>query len=913
MEHRRTFSIYNWIDSHIRLIAGGVLVLVMILGVVGPLVADMDEPNFDPKGEMFDIAERAALTLRGESSIETASFLVEARDGGNVLTADALNEWLAASNDIRLDQSNTALVDGQFDPDTGMTTPSVWSIADAVDANIEGGLSGATDAEVAAALDRLLAQDSPMSAMRFTLAESSERTPGGWESPAFITQMSFDSAEFPSQEAQELWLRDVQGQFREGAIFTDSIGIAIDGDTAFGEAAQQSAPFIFLAVALIIVLIFFVHRSYWSAVVVAGGLGATTLAYYGTASLIGLQMGSLLLSFIVPIAMISFGVDFYIHGLGRVREMQVEGDTPNRRAYPAGMSAVFTAMLLAVASSVAAFLANAASGTEAIIEFGIGAAISLTWAYLLLGQLAPRVTVGLEKMAGRNSKKGPSKYFYGAATLAMAVFGGLVVALGAVMPTIGTIALVAFVSLAVGIPVVAARRRNRRASAAGRELVNEHRGAGHGLTSVGTLVHSLAKWRVVTIPVIVVIGALGLWKATEVTSGFDIEDFLSSETDFVHSIDLAGQYFPSSGEGSSFILVEGDLLDPANLEAIDDIVTDIDGSNATFGRNAAGELSTNLHAGDLVRMTMDSPAVAEIERNGHELVDADNNGIPDTRDAIAAVFSYIVANGVPAPDGSTAVTPDTVPEIYADSGRVQSTAVVVQMASFADADVIVPAQEVLEGAADAYEDGNTNVTASVSGEVLTQFVSMESFTRSMLISLPLALLLTFLIASVMLRSIRYALVSVLPIGLVVMGVYAFMATFGYTVNVVTATIAAIAVGVGIDFSTHFTARFREELAHRGDRLVAVRAAGTGTGGALVLSAVTSVLGFAVMAMAPTPIFATFGLLTAVMIVLSLAVAILVLPSLLVVVTTRQPSSDSRPSTAPRPTDSGLPSQVAVHS
>jgi predicted RND superfamily exporter protein len=67
-------------------------------------------------------------------------------------------------------------------------------------------------------------------------------------------------------------------------------------------------------------------------------------------------------------------------------------------------------------------------------------------------------------------------------------------------------------------------------------------------------------------------------------------------------------------------------------------------------------------------------------------------------------------------------------------------------------------------------------------------------------------------------------------------------------------------------------------------LDAVARAGAGTGGALVLSATTSVLGFSVMALAPTPIFSTFGVLTAVMIVLSLMVALLVLPSLLVLVT-----------------------------
>ena len=66
-----------------------------------------------------------------------------------------------------------------------------------------------------------------------------------------------------------------------------------------------------------------------------------------------------------------------------------------------------------------------------------------------------------------------------------------------------------------------------------------------------------------------------------------------------------------------------------------------------------------------------------------------------------------------------------------------------------------------------------------------------------------------------------------------------------------------------------------------DPLEAVRRAGAGTGGALVLSALTSVLGFAVMATAPTPMFSTFGLLTAVMIALALAASLLVLPSLLV--------------------------------
>ena len=65
--------------------------------------------------------------------------------------------------------------------------------------------------------------------------------------------------------------------------------------------------------------------------------------------------------------------------------------------------------------------------------------------------------------------------------------------------------------------------------------------------------------------------------------------------------------------------------------------------------------------------------------------------------------------------------------------------------------------------------------------------------------------------------------------------------------------------------------------------LAVRA-GEGTGGALAVWALSSIIGFSVMALAPMPIFVTFGTLTAVMIVFSLLVALLVLSSVLLVVT-----------------------------
>lgn len=893
METSRMYGFYRWIGNHAGVVVAGVLMVAMALGVVGPMVANTDEPNFDPKGELYATYEEAGITLRSTSPVSAASWLIEADPrGANVLTADSLGEWKALTDRAKADPAFAEHLVDRFDRDSGTTVPGISSIADVVDAAIPGGLSSATDAQVNAALGSVLADGSPYAGFRHSLSEDSTVVGGVWTAQAFLTQVVYDTSGFEDTAAEEAWLRELQDGLRDGASSTTSIGVGIDPESAFGDAAQQSAPFIFLAVALIILLIAFVHRSYWSAVVVGAGLAAATLASYGTSALLGLKMGSLLLAFIVPIAMISFGVDFYIHGLGRVREAQVDDGHGVDSAYPFGMTSVFTAMLLALMSSVAAFLANAASGTEAIIQFGIGSAVALGWAYLILGQVAPRVTVGLERFVGTNPSKGASRYVYGLGALVMGVVGGLAVALGAVMPSIGTAALVLFLVLFIALPLPLARRRNRRAAASGRALVEGHVGSAHGLATAGTVVHFLAKWRIITIPVVVIIGVLGFVRASGIESGFKIEDFLSSDTEFAQSIDRVASHFPSSGEGSSLVFIEGDLLDPDNLGRIDGIVDDLRASDAAFGTNGAGEIIVGLHAGDVVRMVMDSPAAAQIEATGPSLEDADGNGIPDTKAGVAAVLRYATANGVMTPEGELAITSEELTSILADSGDTQATAVVIQVGSFTDGDVILPVEHALDDAAARYVSDTSGMSARVSGDVLTSYHSMEAFTRSMLVSLPLALVMALAIAALMLRSLKYALVSVLPIGLVVIGIYAFMATFGYTVNVVTATIAAIAVGVGIDFSTHFTARFREEMAMTDDRLEAVRVAGVGTGGALVLSALTSVLGFLVMALAPTPIFATFGTLTAVMIVLSLMVAILVLPSLLVLVTRSQRSVET---------------------
>jgi hypothetical protein len=273
----------------------------------------------------------------------------------------------------------------------------------------------------------------------------------------------------------------------------------------------------------------------------------------------------------------------------------------------------------------------------------------------------------------------------------------------------------------------------------------------HGLPAAGTFVHFLAKWRWATVPVAVVLGAFALMTALQVKSGFEITDFLSSNSDFATSVDRAGEHFPSGGQGSSFVFVEGDLTSPDALVALDDAVGMLDASAADFGRNGGGELVVGLTAGDLVQMTLGAPEAAEIiAGRGADLSDGNADGYPDSPAAIRAVYDYIAEAGVPTPEGDVALAPDEVSGVLSDDGGTgQATAVTVMVGSFTDGEIIVPAEEALNAAALSIEQAVPGLDVSVSGEVLTSYHGLAAFTRSMVVSLPLAILLTLVLASLL--------------------------------------------------------------------------------------------------------------------------------------------------------------------
>ncbi len=895
--------VFEFLNRRIGVIATLVVILAVALAFAGPSIANDEQVNFDPTGEIYDIRDRAEDVFDPVSSIAGATFLVEDPDGIDVLTRDDLllfkersDALRAETKEVQGEELNDRLVTG-VDLDLGIEIEGIFSIADAVDqALAPGGLEAATDDEVKVVLSQLLAADAPTAPLRFTFgtaARTSLATIGNeivevWESPAFTAELRYDYDSFAGAETEdqqmldaEAWLIETQTVLRGGDRLLprdpdlNVYGIAIDFNTAFQDSFMAGGPYIFLAVALIVLLVGALLRSYWAAAVVAAGLGVTMMSYNGVNAVIQLDE-SPSLQLIVQIAIISFGVDFFIHGAGRTREAQVEGH-PRERAYPLGMTAVAKALLLAAITSAAAFLSNAVSGVEAITEFGICAALALILAYAVLGVLAPRVLVGIEdRLKGRPADLGLMIRYKVLFTFA-ALVAGVMVSMTVVMPFIGAALFLIFVGLFMYLPYRLTKRRNEKAVAAGRLLIDDVRGAGHGFRAAGSVVHFLARWRVVTLPIVAIVAVIGVALFFQVERRFEFTDFLPENSETVIGFDKAGDYLPEQVGGFGFVYLEGDLTDPDTLQRME----------STLAELAPSETDRSPNAASVVRAAMASPpAIAAISQAGTELVDADGDGYPDDAAQVRAIYDHAVTEGIPNAQGELILRPDIVQRYLYVDGANQATRLEIGIDSWIDDDIVLAARADLEAAAADLQGqiGDRVDTIGISGEPITNQDGLQAFIDSMLLSLPIAVLLAILIAAAVMRSFKYAVTSIIPILLVVAWVYGFMFIVDFAINPVTATIAAIAIGVGIDFATHFTVRFREEFEGEPSRFPALRRAGEGTGGALALSAVTSIIGFWALSLAPTPIFATFGTLTAVMILLALLVSLLVLPSLLLVVT-----------------------------
>ena len=143
-----------------------------------------------------------------------------------------------------------------------------------------------------------------------------------------------------------------------------------------------------------------------------------------------------------------------------------------------------------------------------------------------------------------------------------------------------------------------------------------------------------------------------------------------------------------------------------------------------------------------------------------------------------------------------------------------------------------------------------------------------------------------LMFAVLFRSIKISLIAIVPNFLAAGIVLGSLGLFGIPLDLMTITIAAISVGMGVDNSIHYVHRFRAELALDGDYseagyTAAMHRAHATIGRALIYTAITVIAGFSLLALSNFMPSIYFGLFTSLAMAAALVGSLTLLPAMLV--------------------------------
>ena len=163
--------------------------------------------------------------------------------------------------------------------------------------------------------------------------------------------------------------------------------------------------------------------------------------------------------------------------------------------------------------------------------------------------------------------------------------------------------------------------------------------------------------------------------------------------------------------------------------------------------------------------------------------------------------------------------------------------------------------------------GQDAVTISVNDKLTDEQV------RSMIIALILVLAALIIIFS----SSTYGFLTMIPVFFVLMWEPGVLVALDIPLSLVTISIAAIMVGVGIDYGVHITHRFREETSKGTSKIDAIKTSIERTGSSLVEAALTTIAGTAAIYFVNAPALQEFVIIVILMAALSCIGAALILP------------------------------------
>lgn len=139
---------------------------------------------------------------------------------------------------------------------------------------------------------------------------------------------------------------------------------------------------------------------------------------------------------------------------------------------------------------------------------------------------------------------------------------------------------------------------------------------------------------------------------------------------------------------------------------------------------------------------------------------------------------------------------------------------------------------------------------------------LERLFRSQVLTLGIVLAALFVTFLIIFRSLRVALIAIVPNILVTATVFGIMGWLGIALDLMTITIAAVAMGIAVDNTIHYIHRYRSD-ARTSDPTAAIRSTHGSVGFAMLYTTLIIVVGFGSLAFSDFVPSVLFGVLTGV--------------------------------------------------
>ncbi len=380
---------------------------------------------------------------------------------------------------------------------------------------------------------------------------------------------------------------------------------------------------------------------------------------------------------------------------------------------------------------------------------------------------------------------------------------------------------------------------------------------------------------VATLVVALLLGGAGYYGFSQLETRFSFTDFLPEDSEYVSTLDLLVSEFGGGFGEQTQVLVEA--TPAAGLDA--------NAHNALVAANSALADISDVS-------TIDSPqgrfanAMSPVGLLGQLMAGGPDGTHPDL---IAAAQQVELDSDLTVPLG-TDITPlyramtNIAPEaaervIYFEGGILDAFLWDITTTAGEDVGDLRPG---LDGVfAPVRQTGVSAIATSdnIIGDVIVGELT-DSQARSLFITIAvsaLVLAMSFLVES---RRWFLGVITIAPVGLVVLWTYGLMYATGIPFGPVTATLAALAIGIGVPFTIHIARRFQEDQKAYASLDNALRSTMRHTGGALAGSALTTMAGFGILMTASLVPFRQMGQVTVYAIGLALVAAVVVLPSML---------------------------------